>query len=253
MTRCLALVVAAALGCTQSAVAADLRAQLDALVAAYPDALARHDGASVYWRDGSVALVGSADTRKSLRERLTQASIADQFYLPYPKGRLDRPPAVDADPGRFRNEAFFDKLYGDCRRDGIERQLTDVSWFGRTIKVMRRHGAADQLRKVAADLAQLPESLRRAAYPTAGVYNCRPVQDTGKLSMHAYAAAVDLNPEFADYWLWRRGSRADAVAYKNRMPYEIVDAFERHGFIWGGKWYHYDTMHFEYRPELLKP
>jgi hypothetical protein len=32
---------------------------------------------------------------------------------------------------------------------------------------------------------------------------------------------------------------------------EIVDIFERHGFIWGGKWYHFDTMHFEYRPELL--
>ena len=33
----------------------------------------------------------------------------------------------------------------------------------------------------------------------------------------------------------------------------IVEIFERHGFIWGGKWYHYDTMHFEYRPELLPP
>jgi len=22
-------------------------------------------------------------------------------------------------------------------------------------------------------------------------------------------------------------------------------------FIWGGRWYHFDTMHFEYRPELL--
>ena len=27
--------------------------------------------------------------------------------------------------------------------------------------------------------------------------------------------------------------------------------FEKHGFIWGGRWYHYDTMHFEYRPELV--
>jgi hypothetical protein len=34
------------------------------------------------------------------------------------------------------------------------------------------------------------------------------------------------------------------------VPFEIVLIFERHGFIWGGKWYHYDTMHFEYRPEL---
>ena len=38
--------------------------------------------------------------------------------------------------------------------------------------------------------------------------------------------------------------------YKNEIPREIVDIFEKHGFIWGGKWYHYDTMHFEYRPEL---
>jgi hypothetical protein len=30
-----------------------------------------------------------------------------------------------------------------------------------------------------------------------------------------------------------------------------VAVFERHGFIWGGRWAHYDTMHFEYRPELL--
>jgi peptidoglycan L-alanyl-D-glutamate endopeptidase CwlK len=30
-----------------------------------------------------------------------------------------------------------------------------------------------------------------------------------------------------------------------------VTIFENHGFIWGGKWYHFDTMHFEYRPELL--
>ena len=31
----------------------------------------------------------------------------------------------------------------------------------------------------------------------------------------------------------------------------IGEIFERHGFIWGGKWYHYDTMHFEYRPEFF--
>jgi hypothetical protein len=30
-----------------------------------------------------------------------------------------------------------------------------------------------------------------------------------------------------------------------------VEIFERHGFIWGGKWGHFDTMHFEYRPEFF--
>ncbi len=32
---------------------------------------------------------------------------------------------------------------------------------------------------------------------------------------------------------------------------QIVRIFEKHGFIWNGYWYHFDTMHFEYRPELL--
>ena len=30
-----------------------------------------------------------------------------------------------------------------------------------------------------------------------------------------------------------------------------VRVFEKHWFIRGGRWHHYDTMHFEYRPELL--
>lgn len=34
-------------------------------------------------------------------------------------------------------------------------------------------------------------------------------------------------------------------------PEEVVNVFENHGFIWGGKWRNYDTIHFEYRPELI--
>ncbi|MFM7757478.1 MAG: M15 family metallopeptidase [Crocinitomicaceae bacterium] len=35
------------------------------------------------------------------------------------------------------------------------------------------------------------------------------------------------------------------------IPLELVEIFERYGFIWGGKWLPYDTMHFEFRPELI--
>ena len=68
--------------------------------------------------------------------------------------------------------------------------------------------------------------------------------------MHGYAAAIDLNLDYSDYWLWNARSSV-SIPYKNRFPQQIVEIFERHGFIWGGRWYHYDTMHFEYRPELL--
>jgi hypothetical protein len=63
--------------------------------------------------------------------------------------------------------------------------------------------------------------------------------------MHSWGAAIDINAAYADYWLWPRGKSGNAI------PTEIIDIFERRGFIWGGKWSHYDTMHFEYRPELL--
>jgi hypothetical protein len=31
----------------------------------------------------------------------------------------------------------------------------------------------------------------------------------------------------------------------------VILAFESVGFIWGGKWPYYDTMHFEYHPEVF--
>jgi hypothetical protein len=72
------------------------------------------------------------------------------------------------------------------------------------------------------------------------------------LSAHSSGIAIDINPDFSDYWRWsdERGHEG-SIQYRNRLPNEIVEIFERHGFIWSGKWYHYDTMHFEYRPELL--
>jgi hypothetical protein len=65
---------------------------------------------------------------------------------------------------------------------------------------------------------------------------------------------IDINTKYSDYWEWdcKCSNEKAEVNYKNRIPQLIVDIFEKHGFIWGGKWYHYDTMHFEYRPELLK-
>ena len=55
----------------------------------------------------------------------------------------------------------------------------------------------------------------------------------------------------SDYWRWSGPATGGGVHYKNRIPMEIVRVFEKHGFIWGGRWSHYDTMHFEYRPELM--
>jgi hypothetical protein len=82
-----------------------------------------------------------------------------------------------------------------------------------------------------------------------GGFNWRPIAGTESLSAHSFGIAIDLNPDLGGYWKWDKG---DASDMKRRIDYpaEIISIFEKHGFVWGGKWYHFDLMHFEYRPEL---
>jgi len=251
--RLILVYVGIALALPGSAAAQSATAALDALVKAYPATIIGHDAGSIRWRDGTSMPASDGKTHKPFDALLRDASILDQFRLVYPRGRLAHAPAVDDDPGRFRNEAFFNKMYGDCRKGELSRHLVAVTWlpktWGRKIYVTKINNVAARLSAVSAEIDALPATIKTAAYPVAGVFFCRSVRDTGRPSMHSYAAAIDLNVARSDYWLWRKTS--GPIPYRNRMPQEIVDIFERHGFIWGGKWYHYDTMHFEYRPELL--
>jgi hypothetical protein len=230
-----------------------LRAALDNLVAAYPNALAGHDAAVLRWRDGTAMLLSDGADSKAFPELLRHASIIDQFRILYPRDPLAKPPDVDADPGRFRNTAFFTKMYGDCQKGEVSPRLVPLNWlpksWGQSIRVTAMNDVDKRLRAVSDEIDALPEKIKRAAYPIAGTYNCRAVADTGQPSAHGYGIAIDLNTAFSDYWYWH--PHDGPIIYRNRMPEEIVAIFEKHGFIWGGKWYHYDTMHFEFRPELL--
>ncbi len=228
---------------------------LDVLVRAYPDKLAGRSGNAIVFRDGTRIDTGASDSNVPFGMLLKHASIRDMLLIAYPTGAPIAPPAENFDPGRFRNEAFFNHVYGNCHKGEVERNLVPVTWllktWGSKIEVTRINGVATQLAKVSAEIDSLPPNIKSAAYPIAGTYSCRTVADYDQPSMHAYGAAIDLNLSYSNYWLWDAGREARAIPYRNRMPQAIVNIFERHGFIWGGRWYHYDTMHFEYRPELL--
>jgi hypothetical protein len=126
-----------------------------------------------------------------------------------------------------------------------------VKWFGETLQVTKVNGVNKALEAVRDELVSRTD-LRKFLTPSAGVFNWRKVAGQANLSVHSFGAAVDLNTKFADYWVWSGGKPGRVPVYKNKFPMEIVEIFEKHGFIWGGRWYHYDTMHFEYRPELLE-
>ena len=224
------------------------------LVRAYPSEFARIEGGDLVWRDGTRMKIATEPTGRSFDATLAKPDIAAMFSIPYPLGPQARPPGVDDDPGRIRYEPLFLKMYGDCRKGEVTRRMTRVAWMphrlGGFVEFTTANGADKALEAVVADLEKLPPSMTKYLIPSAGTYNCRAIAGTERTSMHAYGAAIDLSTRYADYWLWKAPKGQGAIPYHNQIPYDVVRIFEKHGFIWGGKWYHYDTMHFEYRPEL---
>src|ERR1700733_10621756 len=104
----------------------------DALKRAYPDVIARVDSNAVVFRDGTRMEAGADDPAKSFDERIAHANLRDMFRLVYPKGAPLAPPQENFDPGRFRDKAFFDRLYGDCRKGEVEKRLVALTGAGKT-------------------------------------------------------------------------------------------------------------------------
>ena len=90
-------------------------------------------------------------------------------------------------------------------------------------------------------------------------FSWRNITNTQSRSYHSYGLAIDIIPRSYGgreaYWLWTSNSGVEwwTVPYNRRWhpPDAVIKAFEKFGFIWGGKWQQYDTIHFEYRPEIL--
>jgi hypothetical protein len=66
-----------------------------------------------------------------------------------------------------------------------------------------------------------------------GTFNPRLKRGYNSLSTHTWGIAIDIAPE--------RG----ALGEEPDIPDFIVDAFERRGFVWGGRWARPDGMHFQ--------
>ena len=234
----------------------DLKDRLNRLAQAYPDWIRGFDDRTLIIKDGRRFAISDTSTRKTFNELLARPDIDDMFYAVYPAGTAPRQPQVNSDPGRVRFEPLFVAMYGDCNKQRLVGRLRTIHWLprhhGGRVSVTTVNGVDQALAAVSRELDKLPGDFLKYLKPTSGAFNCRRIAGTTARSMHAYGAAIDINDKFGDYWRRSLG-REKHPQWKNRVPIEIVRIFEKHGFIWGGYWYHYDTMHFEYRPELLPP
>ncbi len=230
------------------------------LCAAYPSKFKYADGA-LLWDDATRMPLDDARPKR-FAEKLDTPDLEDQLSIPYPKNWLDTPPKPDEDPGRIRFDPFFAKLYGATREE-VSARLTPVSWLPAaqpaTIDFNREAGAAGALAEVARDLQTLPKETQAYVIKPIGSFNFRPIAGTQRLSPHSYGIAVDfqLPKKLYCYWQWGGKSESAPPPYPPALLTDpqfkaVVQVFEKHGFIWGGKWAHFDSMHFEYRPELIQ-
>jgi|GEM_PF-89591 len=192
------------------------------------------------------------------------------------------PPLLDEDAGRRRPLALWAYMYGkpagrnadaswqtkktgqrvELLGGGVAKNLASVRWTlgGKrgVIKVNRANGVDKQLAAVVAELEKISAGakaqyrhLRGGGRTGLSGFYPRLIRGSDcEISPHTFGVAVDIHWRSGlDYWL--DSQRGGEYRYRSVMPPEIVAVFERHGFIWGGKWRHFDGMHFEYRPELL--
>ncbi len=218
------------------------------------------------WADGRVLPLEERDKAASYRPFIA--------YL-YPWDLID-PASLDDEtverlkrmPDELKNAppthpAFYTVLYGGRTEKALWARQRKTRFLGKALNVHEM--IVSPLKEVETDILAAAERSERVKnflkeIHYAGAYNFRRIRGQQELSRHSYGVAVDILPKGRaarkTYWLWILEEDPEWPRYplaKRWMPPdEVVRIFEEHGFVWGGKWLDYDTMHFEYRPEMLR-
>jgi hypothetical protein len=208
-------------------------------------------GRSIHFQDGRML-----DER-----RLHRREACDPVFYVYSLEPLTEPaPLTELHPNYCNDvqEALWGRTEGEIRSHGRSTQF-----LGRRMFLNER--AIEALTDVEGDILGM---VGRDAEVASWVDNVditysfitRGIAGGATRSQHSWGLAVDLVPSSYDggqvYWRWSRVYNRDGwqrIPIEKRWtpPEAVVRAFERHGFVWGGKWAHFDNIHFEYRPEIL--
>ena len=189
--------------------------------------------------------------RKNVQEKLANPDLQDTLEQLYPLSEVKSIMEENFDPGRLRCYGLLSEVYGSSKQV-IESKLTRVNVGYKSYQFNGNNNAARSLQAVMKELfplSQRNENVRKCLFPCNGTFNYRVISGTNRLSPHSFGIAIDLASDKRDYWKW--ASKEAGGKRLASYPSELVEVFENHGFIWGGKWSHFDILHFEYRPEII--
>jgi hypothetical protein len=199
--------------------------------------------------------------RMLAEEHLPLFERYDSIFYPYGCGPLVSLPAPAPSP-KIRSTDFLDALMGKDARD-IFLQSRWVSLLGHRAYVHTL--CAEPLLRIDEELRELSRESPEVAHYIDTIkvvfsMDRREVEGTENPSYHGYGLAIDIVPEDYEgkqvYWRWSAAWYGNwpsiPLSGRWKPPDLVIEIFEKNGFVWGGKWYHFDTIHFEYRPEIIE-
>jgi len=162
-----------------------------------------------------------------------------------------------------RSNFFLDALWHvSNNQNETEQLMSRITFFGKSTRMHKSlHEKLNEIEKQIVSMGKTDTQIQAWINSVNLIegFNWRNIADSQSRSYHSYGIAIDFLPKNLDgkqtYWLWTSQYREDwwSITYKERYhpPAAVIRLFESYGFIWGGKWPLFDTMHFEYRPEIL--
>ncbi|MEJ8554391.1 M15 family metallopeptidase [Tepidibacter sp. Z1-5] len=186
---------------------------------------------------------------KTIQEKINNPDLQDMMEEGYNLNCIYD--IANNDPGRIRHYQLLKEVYGNTKKE-IEVNLKNLRFGNKYYAFNDKNNAYKNLNKSINEVINICKADNRIykyMYPISGTFNYRVISGTSRLSPHSFGIAIDLASDKSDYWKW-----ASKEAGQNRLksyPSNLVRIFENNNFIWGGKWKHFDILHFEYRPEFI--
>ncbi len=157
---------------------------------------------------------------------------------------------------------LYNELFAINTKKSTKKQLIEVKLSGHYIIV--HQGIAEKIKLIDSKirhLAMTDPEVRSFLKNIRSVeaFSWRKIAGTDRMSNHCYGIAIDILPKKYHkkiiYWSWEQVKNKDWMLLPQSSlwspPDSVIKIFLEENFIWGGNWDKYDTMHFEYRPELI--
>jgi hypothetical protein len=232
-----------------------MKQDLLCLMLAYPEFITniiRGDNGNVFivMKSGKKILYDDKKV-KNPEQCISNPDLQDMMQQAYPLTSINSLMDVNFDPGRCRVYSLLNEVYGSSKHQ-VELNLKNVNTGSRFSQFNGNNNACASLNAVMKELiplSRINKGVSSCLYPCSGTFNYRIIAGTGRLSPHGFGIAIDLARDNRDFWKWatREQGEKRLVSYSK----EMVQVFENNNFVWGGKWGHFDILHFEYRPEII--